>query len=203
MTKAVHGHLLLLLVLALSGCGRAAPPGVPPGAIRHHSLKEGYYWTWKRPASSGCLAWMAVKDWASVDLLVDKQCDAVPDTGFSGGKGLSYFSVTDRLIFHGYWPWSAEIYGDLLVYDDRGMIERTLPCPNSLTKDAVSRMQATAGAAAATAVTNAEKQVISRILERLSRVRRNALSAEQGGCSDWRDGDDSGQEVDPWRGEAG
>lgn len=145
------------------------------------------------------MSWLAVKDWASVQLLVDKPCETVPEAGFSEVKGLSYFSIEDHLIFKGYWPWSPEIYDKLLVYDDRGMIVRTLPCPNSLTEDAIAKMQATAVAAAATAVTNAEKQVISRILKRLTRVERNALSAGQEGCSDWHDEEDSHREVDPWK----
>src|SRR5438045_2906171 len=199
MIKAGHGHFLLLLMLALSGC---APPGVPRDASRNWSLEEGSYWTWRRPANSGCLSWLAVKDWASVQLLVDKPCETVPEGGFSGGKGLSYFSVEDHLIFNGYWPWSPEIYNKLVVYDDRGMFVRTLPCPNSLTQDEIAKMQATAVAAAATAVTKAEKQVITRISARLTRVERSALSARQEGCSDWHDGEDGRQQVDPWKPES-
>ena len=192
MTEAIR-RCLFLLALAVSGC---APTGVPADASRHWSLEEGSYWTWKRSAGSGCSSWMAVKDWASVSLFVDKRCTEVPELELSGGKGLSYFSVEDRLVFEGYWPWSAETYDKLLVYDSHGMLARTLPCPNSLTQGAVAKLRTTAVAAAANSVTNAEKHVISRILEHLTRIERTALSAGQEGCSD---GHDSEQRVDPWK----
>lgn len=196
MTKAVHSRLLPLLALTFSGC---APTGVPRDASLQWSVEEGPSWTWKRPASFGCLSWLAVKDWASVQLIVNKRCESNPTVGLAGAKGLTYFSIEDRLIFYGYWPWSPDIYDKLMVFDNRGMILRTLPCPNSLTPSAIAIMQVTAAAAAANAVTNAEKRVISRISERLSLMKGSALSSEQEGCSDWHDGKDSRQQVDPWK----
>lgn len=194
MTKAVRGRFLLVLVLALSGC---APPAVPRDASRHWSLKDGFYWTWKRSAGAGCLSWLAVEDWASVGLLVDKPCEVVPLGG--SGKGLSYFSVGDYLVFKGYWPWSPEIHDKLIVYDDRGMFVRTLPCPNSLSRAAIAKMKAVALAGAASASTAAEKRVIARILERLTHTERDALSVRQDGCSDWREGEDNRRKIDPWK----
>ena len=194
MTKADRGRFLFGLVLALSGC---APQAVPRDASRHWSLKDGNYWTWKQPAGVGCLSWLAVENWASVTLFADKSCETVPEIG-SGAKGLSYFSIEDKLVFKGYWPWSPEIYDRLVVYDERGMFVRTLPCPNSLPKAAIAEMKAVAVAGAATASTDAEKRIIKRIMERLTRTESDALSAQQDGCSDWREGQDSDRKADPW-----
>ncbi len=178
-----------------AGC---APHGIPPDATRQWSFIDGYYWTWVRPAKSGCLSWMAVKDWASVVLLVDKPCRGIREPGIPSGKGLRYLSFEDELVFKGYWPWSSEIYDKLLVFDHRGMYVGTRPCPNSLTQEQISQMRATAIAALGVAVASAERRVISRIVDRLGRVDGNALSSQQGGCSDWKDGDDTRHQVDSW-----
>jgi hypothetical protein len=143
---------------------------------------------------------MAVKAWASVELSVDTPCKAVPEIGNPRGKGLSYLSFEDNLIFNNYWPWTPEIYDKLIVYDSRGMVVKTLPCPNVLTQPDIAEMQATASAASESNVTDAEKRVLSHIAQRLSRVDGRSLSSSQDGCSDWRDGEDAGQKVDPWTG---
>lgn len=143
---------------------------------------------------------MAVEAWASVELSVDTPCKTVPQIGYSGGKGLTYFSVEDDLIFKNYWSWTPEIYDKLIVYDNRGMVVRTLPCPNMLTQPEIAEMQAAASAVSASNLTNAERRVLRRIGERLGRVDGRSLSSRQEGCSDWRDGEEIRQRVDPWTG---
>lgn len=186
-----------VLLLTISGC---APPGVPPDASRHWSFKDGPYWTWKRTARSGCVSWIAEKDWASVNLLVDTPCKSIPEIGNSGGKGLTYFSADDFLVFENYFPWSAEIYDKLIVYDGRGMVVKTLPCPNQLAPPQIAELKATALAVSGNNLTNPERQVLSRIVERLSRVDGRSLASGQDGCSDWHDGEDDHRKVDLWSG---
>jgi hypothetical protein len=143
---------------------------------------------------------MAVKAWASVVLSVNTPCKTVPEIGSPSGKGLTYLSFEDNLVFNNYWPWTPEIYDKLIVYDSRGMVVKTLPCPNVLTQPEIAEMQATASAVSESNVTDAEKRVLSRIAERLSRVDGTSLSSFQDGCSDWQDGEDARQKVDPWNG---
>jgi hypothetical protein len=133
---------------------------------------------------------MAVEAWASVELSVDTPCKNVPEIGSPKGKDLTYLSFEDNIVFNNYWPWTSEIYDKLIVYDKRGMVLKTLPCPNVLTQLEIAEMRATVSAVSGSNITNAEKRVLSRIVERLSRVDGRSLSSFQDGCSDWHDGDD-------------
>jgi hypothetical protein len=174
--------------------------GIPSSASANYSLKEGLFWTWKRRANSGCISWMAVEEWASVQVFVNRTCEVVNETGLSGGKGLTFLSFQDHLVFRNYWAWSPEIYDKLIVFDDQGMVRDVLPCPSSLTQTQIAELRATTLGALANRLTEAEKRVLSSIAERLTHVDGNALSSSQSGCSDWHDSEDARQQVDPWTG---
>lgn len=174
--------------------------GIPGNASANYSLKDGLFWTWKRPANSGCISWMAVENWASVQVFVDTPCETVGETGLSSGKAFTFLSFEDHLVFRNYWAWSPEIYDKLIVYDDQGMFVDALPCPNSLKQNEIAEMRATTLGALANRLTKAEKRVLSSIAERLTHVDGKALSSSQSGCSDWYDSEKARKQVDPWTG---
>lgn len=198
MKIALFRALPILALLSVNGC--APRPDVPVHAERHWSIKDGYSWTWSRPAATGCLSWLANEKWASVQLLVDQSCGRVNrDSGYREGEGLSYTSFEDALVFHGYWPWSSEIHSRLYVYDDKGNVSHTLPCPRSLNEIQLNEMSTTATAALKGQLTKSERRVITRIVRRLSRVNGEALSVLQMGCSDWQEGVARDGTHDAWR----
>ena len=193
--------LRTLPILALLSANACAPPSnVPTHSKRHWSIKDGYSWTWTRPAAAGCLSWLANEEWVSVHLLVDKSCESISrNTGFSDDKGLSYTSFEDALIFQGYWPWSPEIHSQLYVYDEKGNVSHTLPCPGSLNETQLKDMRNTATAALNSSLTTSERRVIRRIVTRLSSFNGKPLSVLQSGCSDWQEGVEHYGTYNPWK----
>ncbi len=173
---------LFAVLVGLSGC---APRGVPSGASRHFdSLEGGVYWTWVQKFDHGCAAWMATRDWADVQLLVDSKCEGKRKDGYVPGRGLAYFTSGDELTFQGYWPWSEDIYFPLLVFDEKGMVSSIKPCPRSLSLAQIDEMKVVGREAYAAARTGAERRVFARIRQRLAAMDGAALGSSQGGCTD-------------------
>lgn len=143
-----------------------------------------------------------MEDWVSVHATVNIPCGIPGKTDLANEKGLSYFSVQDQIVFHGFWPWSSEIFNALIVYDDKGNWEKTLPCPYSLSVAELNEMQVMIDTALSNAVTGGEKRVLKRAAERLTQVDGNALATSQEGCTDETDShvsSKSRQTIDPWR----
>ena len=198
MGKIIHAIIAIAPFVALAGC---APPEIPGSASRHWSLIDGFYWTWERPVDGGCVSWMAVEGWASMQLAVDSPCEVKRQFGYTDAEGLKYISFEDRIVFKGYWPWSSDIFTDLIEFDRAGNWANTLPCPNSLSRAQLSELQKFATTAAEDARTNGERRVLLRVAERLSVVDGIILSSSQSGCTDepWTEGVLIAQEhVDPW-----
>lgn len=175
------------------------PQGVPSDAAATYDFKEGMGWTWMRPVDRGCLSWMAVERWASVQLFVEEPCGRLNERAYSPGTGLTYFSVEDYLVFRGYWPWSADIFHKLIVFDRRGNWVHTLPCPYSLTREQIERLRGMAAASVANVSTHAEKRVVLRIAQRLAKLDGKSLSTSQVGCTDLQNSQDFRGQVDPWK----
>ena len=189
---------MLFLAFGLFGCAPAGvPAGIPPDASVHWSLKGNFSWTWARNLRHGCAAWMAKDSWADVQLLVDVQCGSGREEKYLPGRGLSYFSSSDHLTFSGYWPWSQDGYSKLMVFDEAGMVSHILPCPHSLSADQIDRMRIVAREALASAQTDGERRILTRVQQRLAVLDGAKLASSQAGCTDY---DASLERVDVWRG---
>lgn len=191
---------MVLLALCIA-CTCCAPPGVPLGASTSYDLwSRRFTSTWRRTFDTGCVVWFATERWADVHLVLDTRCDSLPKKRPIGGRGVSYSSSADFLAFHGYWPWTADEYFDLMEFDSRGKISRIGPCPHSLSHEQINELRALAQAALGTATTGAEKRMLTRVVERLGATNGTALASGQGGCSDlppdWYHGEHLRQ--DPW-----
>lgn len=199
MKIALFRTLPILVLLSVTGC--APRPDVPAHAKQTSSIKNGHFWTWTRPAAAGCLSWLANEDWASVQLLVDQSCEELTSRvpGYTAGKGLSYTSFEDVLVFQGYWPWSPEIHSKLYVYDEKGNVSDMLPCPGSLNETQIIDMTNTATAALNNSLTTSERRLIRRIVNRLSKADGKSLSVLQSGCSDWQEGVEPFGAYNPWK----
>lgn len=197
--KIIRAIIAVAPFVGLAGC---APTEIPGSATRHWSLKDGFYWTWERPVDDGCVSWTAVEDWASVQLTVGSPCEEKRQIEYANTEGLTYFSVEDRIVFRGYWPWSSEIFNGRIEFDEAGNLADMLPCPNSLSPGQISEMRNAANTAAQGATTNGEKRVLLRVAKRLSAVDGTILSSSQGGCTDepWTEDDSISEErADPWK----
>ena len=196
MAKVSLLLLSILPVVALTGC---APPNIPSSASTHWSVKDGFYWTWHSPVKEGCVSWMAMERWVSVQVLVDRKCSKGREEGYIDGKGLSYFSSEDNLVFRGYWPWTPEIYDRLIIYNKRGNIGNILPCPYVITPTQINAIQLVVKHALTGVNTDGEKRVLSRIKERLAMLADAELSSSQEGCSDEpKSNEGRGIRADPW-----
>jgi hypothetical protein len=189
-------HFVLCLVLI--GC--APPASVPRDAATSYDWYNGHFtYTWRRPVRSGCALWMATERWADVRLLVESRCEELEER-FLEGRGVTYFSPADHLIFRGYWSWTSEDYLDLMEFDSEGMISRIRACPHSLTSEQLNELRSLVRETLSGATTDAERRVLNRISERLAATNGNALSSGQQGCTDlppdWYRG--SYPEQDPW-----
>lgn len=194
----ICAFIAIATIVALGAC---TPTRIPDSASRHWSLKEGFYWTWERSIDGGCASWVAVEDWASIQLSVGSPCEGKRQNGYQDAEGLTYFSVEDRIVFRGYWPWSSEIFNDLIEFDQAGNWVNTRPCPNFLSRAQISEMQKIAATAARNATTNGERRILLRSAERLRVVDGIILSSSQNGCTDepWAENMSITQErVDPW-----
>lgn len=202
MTKKLHSLLFLALCVGLIGCAPSAPPDIPRDASRHWSLKGSFYWTWSDDLENGCVAWMADDSYAHLFAFVDSRCEGRLEPTFrKGKKGLSYTSFSDYLIFLGYWPWTAEIYHDLLNFDDEGMLTESLPCPYSLPQEEIDALRAVVAEALLQDLTDGERRMFARVDERLSETNGSALDSSQTGCTDLppnQTGFVSREKVDPW-----
>lgn len=127
---------LLALCVALAGCA-TPPPGVPSNAASRYDWYNSHStYTWSRRLQSGCAAWVATDRWANVQLVANARCERRRDEGYLDGRGVSYFSSSNYLIFRGYWPWSTSEFSRQIEFDDRGMISTSAPArtpsrPNS------------------------------------------------------------------------
>ncbi len=194
-----------IALLALSiGLGSCAPslPGVPSGASANYDWYNGHFtYTWRQTLRTGCAAWMATETYADVQLVLGSRCEGPREQRRIDGRGVSYFSVEDFLVFHGYWSWTEDEYFHLIEYDSRGMTSRILPCPHSLSPEQLNELHALAQEALGTATTEAERRVLTRIIERLAATNGAALASGQEGCTDlppdWYRG--SYPEQNPWR----
>jgi hypothetical protein len=168
MLKTLLPILSLSLCAALLSC---APPAVPSDASVHWDLKSDFYWTWTRRFDHGCVAWTAKDDYASVDLLVDSQCEERREIRYLNGLGINYFSSSDEIVFRNYWP--------------RGEMHGGDPCPHQISDTQIAALRRVAAEALAETKTDGERRVLNRIDERLSVVNGDALMTYHGGwCSD-------------------
>ena len=196
--------LYLAICAGLAGCA-PIPSDVPSDASRSWSLKSEFTWSWSMNLEHGCVAWLAKEAWASVFVLVDSQCEVRGNSGFlDGKKGLSYISFEDSLVFRGWWPWTQEMWSDMLVFDDEGMLTggNVHPCPHTLTENQIESMRLVAIEALNVAATDGERRMLDRTVERLAATNGQELSSSQAGCTD-KPLDPtqraSAKEVDPWQ----
>lgn len=194
--------VLMFLIASFGALAGCAPAGVPWGATRHFELTGGgFYWTWQTPVEGGCVGWATVQTSVSVQISVASPCPPDPWRGNVDGKALFYASFSDHLVFHGYWPWTSEIYSRQFVYDEKGRLVRVLPCPNSLTPTQLSEMRLVVRRALLARGSNRERRVLARIAERLAATNGTALSSGQLGCTDEPLGEVRPRQqspVDPW-----
>ena len=180
----------LFLVVPIFCCVLLAcssrPTDIPRDAKQHWDFINGYSWTWKRDLEYGCVGWMAKESWAVLILSDVTPCKGEIGEGILNvdGKGLKYSSTNDFLVFREYWPWSSEIWGNLMIFDDEGMWNDTLPCPNSLSQGQIDTIQALAVEALDSSLTDGEERMLSRVIERLKLTNGAALSSSQHGCTD-------------------
>jgi hypothetical protein len=139
---------------------------------------------------------MAKERWAEVLLVVDVKCDESRDELYLEGRGLTYLTFTDQLVFQGYWPWSSQDFHDVMEFDSKGMISNIRPCPHMLTFEQLQAMRVVAQEALAEATTDAERRVMARIDELLAATDGAALSSAQLGCTNLP-GVRTGEQ-DPW-----
>jgi hypothetical protein len=174
---------LLALCVGLTGC--VPPPSVPFGASTSYDWYSGHFtYTWRRTVPTGCAVWMATEQWADVQLIVDSRCEGRPEEGYLDGRGLSYFSSSDFLEFHGYWPWTQEEYFDLIEFDSEGMTSNIRPCPHSLLPDQMDELRVLAREALGSATSDAERRMMARVVERLAVANGAALASGQAACTD-------------------
>lgn len=199
MSRQLHLLLFLGFLTGLFGCA-PTPDNIPHDAKRSWSLKSDFTWTWSHNLTHGCVAWMAKSEWANVQVLVDSQCEGDRDLGYLEGKGLGYFSVTDYLLFMGFWPWVSEM--DRLEFNDEGMLTDYIhPCPFSLPQSQIEEMLVVVKEALAGDLTEGERRMLNRVYERLAATDGAALSSSQFGCTDESLDSEkraSAAEVDPW-----
>lgn len=194
-----ESSLLLLSIAPVVALASCAPPDIPSSASTHWSLKEGFYWTWYSPVREGCISWMAMEHWVSVQVLVDRRCNNGREKGFFDGKGLTYFSPEDHLTFKGYWPWTSDIYDKLIIFNKDGNVKTVLPCPHVISAKQVSAMQIVVNDAMMGDNTDSEKRVLSRISARLASVSSVELSSSQAGCTDEpKSSEGRKTQTDPW-----
>ncbi|WP_108810269.1 hypothetical protein [Sphingorhabdus sp. Alg231-15] len=172
----------IMIILSSVGLVSCAPTKIPWNASPDWSLKNGIIYTWDQSVGDSCVAWMANEDWVSVRVLVDSQCKGSNAADSDKSRGLEYSSTFDEMLFHGYWPWTADLFDDLIVFDDKGSWVETLPCPNSLSQQQIKEMQAVVKDALGNTKTNGEKRVLNRISERLAVTDGSKLASSQFGC---------------------
>ena len=148
-----------MVCLGLTCCAPAPPAGVPNGADEEWDLKSDWTWSWKRTLHSGCVTWSAKDSYASVQLVVDSRCEGWRGEGYLPGRGASYFSPSDHLVFRAYWPWTSEKHSDLIVFDSKGMIDYVRPCPHTLSPEQIGGLRLIAQEALAEATTDGERRV--------------------------------------------
>lgn len=201
MLRSSGAAALMMACIGLTSCAPPPPAGVPRGAHAEWSLKGDWTWTWEHTLTSGCVTWMAKDRWADVQLVLDSRCEGQRGDGYLDGRGISYFSSSDFLVFHGFWPWTQEEYFDLIEYDSEGMTSHIRPCPHSLAREQLDQLRALAQAALDAATTDGERRMLTRVGERLAATDGTALASGQGGCTDlppdWYRGAHPKQ--NPWR----
>ena len=177
---------LLLLCAVQSSC---APPGVPFGATVRWSLKSDFYWTWTWRLERGCVAWSAKESYAHVWLLPGSRCEGERENSYAPSAGISYFTVTDEIVFVRYWP-EGESYGGN-------------PCPHAISEAQIAELRNLTSEAIGRATTQAQRRVLRRVDERRAAVNGGALMTNGGWCSDLTQQDwDPGLErvrIDAWR----
>lgn len=153
--------VVIVVCLAAASC---APPGVPSGSSWEYELKVGSVWHWQRTLASGCASWTATSDWASVHLSADSaNCVA--------GRGVTFFTGSDALIFENYWPNPGHSGGN--------------PCPHQLSATQIAELGPLTEEALAASVTAAERRILHRVKQRLGNVDGAALMTDVlGWCSD-------------------
>lgn len=200
MFRRSKSFVLMTVLTALPCCAPAPPAGIPNGADAEQTLKGGWIWRWERTLQLGCAAWIAKESWANVRLVVDSGCKELHREGSADVRGVSYSSVSDHLIFQGYWPWKEGDHFDLMVFDDAGMISDIHSCPHAISPEQIDALRSIAQEALAEAETDAERRVLTRIDGRLAATNGAALASGQAGCTDlppgW--GRTPVQRTDPW-----
>jgi len=181
----------LVAITGLAGC---APESVPLGASPDVSLKNGVVWYWQTETENGCVDWMATEQWVSTRVAVVSGCADRDSKTIFDAKGLRYSSSFDELTFHGYFEWSPEIWSELLVFDDKGMLVDKKPCPYELSQSQVDKMLDVVREAQNRSGTPHENAVLTRIANRLAKTDGSSLATTQHGCehrpseADWQDG---------------
>lgn len=170
--------ILALAMVAITGC---APADVPRQADTNWSVIDGWSWTWQRSTDGACITWLATEDWADARLFPAEDC--ADRGGQQSQPSVGYFSVTDEVVFRGYWPWSAEIHRDLIVFDNQGMIDHVLPCPYQLEQTQIAELRQAAVAIREVSRTDGELRMLDRMIAHLDAVDGEALSVMQWGCS--------------------
>ncbi len=181
MRKALAWTILFASLVGLTGC---APPGIPPGASIHWSIKGGFTWTWTQELKHGCTSWMAKENWADVELLVEGECIETVEARAPKGRGVSYFTPSDYLIFRGYWPWSVDSYFDQVIADSENDLKVVRPCGHELSPEQLAALRIVGQEALDRAQTPREKRVLARVNERLANIGSGPLSISQEGCID-------------------
>ncbi len=177
-------HALMILFASLVGLSGCAPPDVPPGASTHWSMKEGFTWTWTQELKHGCTSWIAKEKWAYVELLVEAKCNGEIGPNASKGRGVSYSTPNDYLIFQGYWPWSANEYFDRIIADSEDNLNAVRSCGYQLSAKQLMDLRIVGQKAFDQAQTPGERRVLARIKERLANIGSGPLSISQVGCVD-------------------
>ena len=127
---------------------------------------------------------MATDGWADVQIAIDSQCEGEREGNYLVGRGVVYSSVSDHLVFRGYWPWTPGEYSSRIVYDSQGMTSNILPCPHALSAEQINELRIVAQEALSHATTDAEERVLSRVGQRLAETTGGALASAQEGCTD-------------------
>jgi hypothetical protein len=191
----------LLLLLASASLGACTPVDVPSSAVRSWSFKDGFWWRWQTQVENGCVSWLATEERVSAKVLVGLPCQKMSAQEHVEGKGFSYSSVSDELMFNGYWPWTKEISNELEVYDERGMFVERLPCPYTLNQDQINEMRLVVNEAARQVETGGTQTVLARITVRIDQIDGYKLSSSAYGCTDKPSAGKDGvgdRKIDPW-----
>ncbi|MEM8724865.1 MAG: hypothetical protein AAGE86_04995 [Pseudomonadota bacterium] len=184
----------------LSGC---APDPIPSGARPDFSLKSGVVWYWQQPVKGGCVDWMAKEEWVYARVQVEAECVERGSADLTEAQGLAYSSSFDEITFYGHWPWSADTFYDLIVFDKDGNWVETKPCPHELAKADLLELRAVVEQARHTATGKGDTKVLDRIERRLAMTDGTGLASSQSGCShrpddpSWRD---TAARPNPWTG---